>query len=153
MPAGNHRQQSQPPAPQRSRIGESAPVFRLPDLDGRSIGLSDFEGRDTLLLFWNPSCGFCSSMLPDLKAWESARPETGPKLLMISSGSVEVNRQMNLKSPVVLDHGFSVGRAFGVGGTPAAVLVDASGKIASAEVIGAPAVLALARSRRPRVTQ
>jgi hypothetical protein len=84
-------------------------------------------------------------MLPDLKAWESVRPERAPELLMISTGTVEANRQMNLQSSVVLDNGFSVGRSFGVGGTPSAVLVDAAGRIASPEVIGAPAVLALAQ--------
>jgi thiol-disulfide isomerase/thioredoxin/uncharacterized membrane protein YphA (DoxX/SURF4 family) len=129
----------------KSRIGEPAPSFRLADLDGRPVELSDFRGRDTLVLFWNPSCGFCNSMLPELKAWESVRPEKAPELLMISTGTVEANRQMNLQSSVVLDDGFSVGRSFGVGGTPAAVLIDGAGRIASAEVIGAPAVLALAQ--------
>ncbi len=32
--------------------------------------LEDFRGEETMVLFWNPGCGFCQQMLPDLKAWE-----------------------------------------------------------------------------------
>jgi hypothetical protein len=51
---------------------------------------------------------------------------------------------MGLKSPVVLDADFSVGRAFGASGTPSGLLVDAEGRIASELAIGAERVLALA---------
>jgi hypothetical protein len=51
---------------------------------------------------------------------------------------------MNLNSPAVLDQQFSVGRSFGTGGTPSALLVDAKGKVASEVAVGAPAVLELA---------
>ena len=29
-------------------------------------------GRESLLLFWNPDCGFCQAMQSDLLAWEAA---------------------------------------------------------------------------------
>jgi len=45
---------------------------------------------------------------------------------------------------VVLDEGFAAGWAFGAGGAPSAVLVDAAGRIASPVAVGAQAVLALA---------
>jgi hypothetical protein len=83
-------------------------------------------------------------MLDNLKAWEAQRPKGAPKLLVVSTGSIEANRAMGLRSPVLLDEGFSTGTAFGASGTPSAVLVDAKGKIASEIAVGAPAVLALA---------
>ena len=83
-------------------------------------------------------------MLPDLKQWEENRPEGAPKLLLVSAGSEEVNREMGLGSSVVLDQQFSVGRSFGASGTPSAVLIDKEGKIASEIAVGAPAVLELA---------
>jgi hypothetical protein len=55
---------------------------------------------------------------------------------------------MGLRSTVVLDQQFSVGRAFGAGGTPSAVLVDAEGRVASEVAVGAPAVLELAGVNR-----
>jgi hypothetical protein len=44
----------------------------------------------------------------------------------------------------VLDGSFAVGQAFGAGGTPTAVLVDSSGRVASGLAVGAPSVMSLA---------
>jgi peroxiredoxin len=135
-----------PAVPAGGRIGEPAPEIKLTDLDGKTVELKAFRGEKTLVLFWNPGCGFCSQMLPDLKAWEADPPKGAPKLLVVSAGTAEENRAMGLRSPVVLDQSFAVGSAFGAGGTPTAVLVDENGSIASELAVGAPAVLALAGS-------
>lgn len=130
----------------RLRVGEPAPDFTLPDLTGRPVKLDDFRGSKTLLLIWNPGCGFCQRMLEDFKAWETKRHRGAPKVLVVSTGTVEANEAMGLKSAVVLDEGFTVAPKFGATGTPMAVLVDAEGNIASELAAGAPAVLALAGS-------
>jgi peroxiredoxin len=126
------------------KVGETAPVVKLPDLEGNTVELADFRGEETLVLFWNPGCGFCQQMLPDLKEWEGRAPEDAPRLVVVSAGSEEANREMGLTSPVLLDQQFAIGRAFGASGTPSAVLVDAEGKVASEVAVGAPAVLGLA---------
>jgi peroxiredoxin/uncharacterized membrane protein YphA (DoxX/SURF4 family) len=128
------------------QIGDKAPPIKLPDLNGKMVELTRFRGHPTLVLFWNPGCGFCQRMLDDLKAWETRPPKGAPKLLVISTGTVEENRAMGLRSVVVLDQGFSAGSAFGATGTPSAVLMDAQGKIASSVEVGAPAVLTLANN-------
>jgi protein-disulfide isomerase len=87
-------------------------------------------------------------MLPEIKQWEANRPEGTPRLLFISAGTQEANREMGLASMVVLDQQFAVGRAFGASGTPSAVLVDAEGQVASGVAVGAPAVLELAELRK-----
>src|SRR5216684_2235261 len=134
--------------PSGPKVGERAPEFTLPDLSGKQVSLADFRGDPTLALFWNPGCGFCQRMLDDLKAWEAKPSEGAPRLLVVSTGSVEENKAMGLRSPVLLDQGFSVGNLFGANGTPMAVLVDAEGNIASEVAAGAPDVLALARSSK-----
>jgi thiol-disulfide isomerase/thioredoxin/uncharacterized membrane protein YphA (DoxX/SURF4 family) len=126
------------------RPGEAAPPIVLPDLDGRTIDLRDYRGRDTLVLFWRPSCSFCQRLTEDVRRWEAEPPRGAPRLLVVSVESIEANRALGFKSPVVLDEGFGVGRAFGVQGTPSAVLVDADGRIASTVAAGARGVLALA---------
>lgn len=123
--------------------GQPAFPFRLPALDGPTVALSDFLGHETLLLFWNPRCGFCRSMLPGLKAWETERPAGGAELLVISSGSEDENRAMGLSTRVLLDPDSRVATSFGALGTPMAVLVDATGSIASPVVAGAQAVFSL----------
>lgn len=135
----------QPPA---ARIGEPAPALALPSLDGPIVDLADFRGRETLVLFWNPDCGFCQKMVPDLRAWEATSPAGAPTLLIVSTGSVEANREQGLRSPLLIDEQFSVGPTFGANGTPMAVLVDAEGRIASEPAAGAQAVFALAGSSR-----
>lgn len=150
-PNGNGHGAPRPPA--ALRIGEAAPDFSLPDLSGQMVRLSDFRGSRTLVLFWRPSCGFCQRMLADLQAWEADPSEGVPRLLVVSTDSVESNQAMDLRSPVLLDKdGMSIGRLFGAMGTPMAVLVDEEGKIASELAAGAPAVLALAGAPEARPT-
>jgi thiol-disulfide isomerase/thioredoxin len=130
-------------------VDEPAPEVALTDLKGEIVELNDFgRGEKTLVLFWNPGCGFCQQMLPELKEWEANPPEGAPKLLVVSAGTEQANNQMGLASTMVLDQQFSVGRAFGASGTPSAVLVDAEGKVASEVAVGAAAVLELAGARR-----
>jgi peroxiredoxin len=133
--------------PVELKIGHPAPALKLPDLSGKLVDLAAFMGQETLVLFWNPSCGFCAKMLPELKQWEEHRPAEAPQLLLVSSGTIEANRTMGLRAPVVLDDNFASGMAFHVRGTPAAVLVDAEGKIGSGVASGAPAVFALANAQ------
>lgn len=137
-----------PTMPAAREIGEPAPEVKLADLQGTTVELEDFRGHETLVLFWNPGCGFCQQMLPEIKQWEENRPEAAPELLFVSAGSEEANRDMKLSSKVVLDQQFAAGRAFGASGTPSAVLVDAEGRIASEVAVGAPAVLDLAGASR-----
>jgi peroxiredoxin len=133
-------------------IGEPAPPINLPDLVGKTVTLEDFKGTKTLLLFWNPGCGYCQRMLEDLKAWEDDLPQSAPQLVLVSTGGAEANLAMGLRSQVLLDASFRVGNSFQATGTPSAVLLDEGGKIASELIVGAPGVLALAGMREVRPT-
>ncbi|MGH2531769.1 MAG: redoxin domain-containing protein [Thermomicrobiales bacterium] len=145
-PAANYDGQAAPDP----RIGQPAPAISLPDLEGKTVNLADFKGDPTLLVFWNPGCGFCRRMVDDLKAWEVNPPKGAPKLLLVSTGEVEANTSLGLASPTVLDQGFAIGRAYGASGTPSALLVDKDGKIASGVAVGSPGVLALANGQDPK---
>jgi peroxiredoxin/UPF0716 family protein affecting phage T7 exclusion len=128
-----------PPGP-----GQPAPSLARPDLEGREIDLADYRGRDTLVVFWQPQCPHCQKLAEDLRRWEAEPPRGAPRLLVVSSGSIEENRALELRSTIVLDEGFTIGKAFGARGTPSAVLVDGEGRIASTVGVGARDVLALA---------
>jgi thiol-disulfide isomerase/thioredoxin/uncharacterized membrane protein YphA (DoxX/SURF4 family) len=136
-------------APPGLSFGTPAPAPQLPDLAGKRVTLEDLGGQPTALLFWHPGCGFCARMLPDLRRWEADPPVGAPRLMLISGGAVETNRAMGLRAPVLLDQGFTVGRAFGAGGTPSAVLLDADSKVASSIAVGADQVLALLTAGPP----
>lgn len=134
--------------PARPALGDPAPELELLGLRGESVKLSHFRGHRTLVVFWNPGCGFCQTMLDDLKAWERDRSPDAPRLLVISRGTGEANRAMGLASPILLDQELAAARAFGAGGTPMAVVLDEEGRIASPITAGAPGVLALGTAIR-----
>jgi hypothetical protein len=97
--------------------------------------------RETLLLFWDPGCGFCADMLPALRERDATQDE--PALVVISTGDVSENRAMGLRAPVLLDDANTVGPSYGISGTPMAILVDSAGRIASEVAAGAATVLEL----------
>jgi len=137
------------PAPVALRIGEPVPPLVLPHLDSKTVDLSDeLRGTPTLVLFWRPDCVFCQRMLPELKAWEQRRARTAPRLLLVSTGTIDANRSLGLASPIVLDTDGYAARSFGATGTPMGLLVDAGGRIASSFATGAQAVMALARKQQ-----
>jgi peroxiredoxin len=125
-------------------LGDPAPPLARPSLDGTPVDLGDYRGRETLVVFWQPRCPHCQRLAEDLRRWEAEPPRDAPRLLVVSSGSVEDNRALGFQSTIVLDEGFAIGKAFGARGTPSAVLVDAEGRIASTVAVGARDVLALA---------
>ena len=139
---------AEPAEPEGLPVGTDAPAVELPALDGEPVPLAGLRGQETLLLFWNPDCGFCRSMHEQLLAWEESASGEGPQLVVVSSGDAEATRAEGFRSQVLLDETFEAGAAFHANGTPMAVLVDADGRIASEVVAGADAVLDLARGRR-----
>jgi peroxiredoxin/uncharacterized membrane protein len=136
---------NQTPPPRIAKIGEPAPPLRFQDLAGRTRTLASFYGSKTLLLFWNPECGFCQQMLGDLRTLEADQPPVGFRILVISTGTAGANRAMNLRSLILLDKGARAGALFGAHGTPMALLLDAQGRVASGVAVGAQDVVALAR--------
>src|SRR5680860_926481 len=93
-------EQAPPPAPAQPAApapavakgsGEPAPEIVLPDLTGKTVSLKDFKGSSTMVLFWNPGCGFCRKMADEIKEWEANPPQGAPKMLIVSTGTAEAN--------------------------------------------------------------
>jgi peroxiredoxin/uncharacterized membrane protein len=129
-------------------IGSSLPDLAVQKLSGEITPLSTFCGNKLLILFWNPSCGYCSRIRERLADWENRTGGGNTSVLIVSQGSVKANEQIGLRSPIVLDDDFLLGRVFGATGTPSAVLVDERGLVASAIVVGGDQVLSLLEAGR-----
>jgi peroxiredoxin len=123
------------------REGDTAPPLIYPDLEGRMVSLAELPGSPTAVLFWNPACPFCQQMLPDVKQWEKRASKKGTSLLVISTGSVEDNRKLGLRSSIVLDLNFSAGKAFGATGTPSGLRLDRDGRMISKLASGRQEIL------------
>jgi hypothetical protein len=144
-------------APLGLPLNERAPEFALPDLDGATISLSGLRagGKDALLLFLDPGCGPCIALLPEVAKW---RRQHGLSLTVavISRGTVQANRAKLAGydvGPVLLQTSDEIGERYQTLGTPAAVMVDASGRVASPVAQGAAQIRQLvARATRPATT-
>jgi peroxiredoxin/uncharacterized membrane protein YphA (DoxX/SURF4 family) len=148
VPTANGRRDQPAPAPSRpavSRVGQLAPELALRDLDGGLIALTDLYRERTVAIFWNPGCGFCQRMLPDLRALEDDPPDRAPQIVVLSGGEPDAVRELALRSRVLLDSDGEAMQAFGAGGTPMGVQIE-GGRIATPVAVGADAVLALIRS-------
>ncbi|HZS95121.1 MAG TPA: MauE/DoxX family redox-associated membrane protein [Chloroflexota bacterium] len=124
--------------------GVPAPGFALPALDDGIVGLHDLLaiGKPILLVFADPSCGSCGAVLPEIRAIEDSG-DPPATVAVVSRGSAEANRQ-RLSSygfqRVILQTDMEVASAFGVPGTPGAVIISPNGSIASRTALGVPAI-------------
>ena len=130
-------------APTGLPMGSVAPSFELADLDGEQKKLSQWSGRRVLLIFFNPQCGFCVRMAPDI----AALPMKTLMPLVISTGDAAQNQALvakhGIECPVLLQKQMEVAARYHVSGTPIGYLVDEQGRIASEMAVGAEALLAL----------
>ncbi len=121
--------------------GESAPDFTVPMLGGGRWSLADQRGIPFILLFSDPTCPPCRTLLATLDL-----PPTAA-VVLVSRGDPEANRQLvaerGLAAPVVLQRQREVARLFRTLDTPAAFAIDARGVIAAGPAIGAEAIAAL----------
>lgn len=53
-------------APDYAARNRLAPDFELPDLDGRSVKLSDYRGKVVVINFWTKTCAPCLDEMPSL---------------------------------------------------------------------------------------
>src|SRR6185312_10829034 len=74
------------PEPAGLPVGTVAPDFELPDLAGTRHKLSEYRGRDILLIFFNPKCGFCTKMAGNLAALPVAGGEGLATPLVVTTG-------------------------------------------------------------------
>lgn len=142
------RRDVQPREPGGVAIGTLAPDFELPDLAGKWRKLSEFRGRELLLIFFNPQCGFCTKMAADLAALPADGAGGRPVPFVVTTGNVEQMRKLvedyGIHCVVLLQEKMEVASLFGAQGTPMGYRIDREGRIASELATGADALFKLA---------
>ncbi len=105
----------------------------------------------TILVFTSATCGPCVGLLPELARWrEMLVGRLG--IHVLASGDAEANRRLADEHgmPVLLDQAVRSANAFGILGTPSAVEMDATGRVAAPAAAGAPAIEGLIRAALKR---
>lgn len=125
----------------RPEVGYFAPDFALPDLDGKTVRLSDFRGKKAVFLnFWATWCPPCRLEMPTMeKAYRTYRAD-GLEILAISidagpkSAVKNFLKEFDLTFPALLDPDMEVLRLYRISGIPASFLVDKEGIIRHREL-------------------
>lgn len=147
QPARLHQVQPRP-----LTVGDPLPEVTVADADGREVVLREILDGDSVLLLWDPDCGFARAIRDDVARWEAGRTSGDPALVVLTRRPLPADGS-GFAAPVLLDTGFVAGGRLGAPGTPSAVRVDAAGRLASPVAAGGPDVLALleaAVSAKPR---
>jgi hypothetical protein len=105
------------------------------------------DGRPCVLTFVSAGCGPCTTLLPELARWDAALADrlTFPVVSAGDAGVAAELVQQHGLTQVLADPDSAVSRAFGVPGTPCAVLVAPDGTVRSAPAAGQIAIEALVR--------
>jgi peroxiredoxin len=131
--------------------GSVAPAFTLPRLGGGEVSLSDYQGRQLLLVFSDPNCGPCEVLAPQLEAARQERPDLA--ILMVSRGEDakhEAKSRHGLAFPVGLQKKWEVSRLYQIFATPVAFLIGEDGRTIGEVAQGPGPVLSLiARTEGP----
>lgn len=125
-------------------IGTLAPAFTLEDLHGEMLSLDALRamGKPVLLVFSDPRCGPCNSLLPDVARWQREHHDE-LTIVLISRGALDINLDKSEEyglARVLLQQNHEVSQMYKVTGTPTAVLVLANGAIGSHLAQGADAI-------------
>jgi peroxiredoxin len=141
--------------PRGLAIGTRIPGFQLPDLQGRTVSLSDFRGKRVLLLYWSPGCGFCEMTAEELAPMQQELKKSDIQPVLVAYGSVAANETLateyQLDWPILPMKDTGVEKimtdsVFENCGTPSAYMLDGEGKVEHRLVVGSDAIVDMVRS-------
>ncbi|MGE5549115.1 MAG: TlpA family protein disulfide reductase [Bacteroidota bacterium] len=137
------------------RIGTKAPVFALPDLNGkvRSLAEEIKSHRVTLVNFWATWCPPCRGEIPALVAFYKDFAPQGVQILAVDlkEGMQEVSKfasGQGMTFPVLIDRTGAVADMYGISGIPTTYILDANGVIRDVIVGGTTKSVLSSKVRR-----
>lgn len=125
-------------------IGKAAPEFSAEDVNGRTVSLSDFRGKNVVLEWNNPDCPTVEASYDsgNMQATQAAAAADGVVWLTINSSGPWMQGNMNgaeVKSYVaaqkarptayLIDQEGVVGKAYGAKATPHMYIVNKAGAL------------------------
>ena len=110
--------------------------FKLIDLNGKEVSLSDFKGKKVFLNFWASWCDPCKSEMPDIEKLYTETKDSDLVILAVNLGEDKATvkdfsdtNKYNFK--ILLDTDQSVGKQYNISAIPTSYFIDKEGNIVS----------------------
>lgn len=120
----------------RSTIGQQRVDFTLPDLDGKTHHLSEWDGKIIIVNFWATWCPPCRKEIPDFVQLQEKYGAAGVQFVGVAVDQPEAIRDFIKTQPLnypilVGDEEGSISKQFGnnIGALPYTAVIDRTGKI------------------------
>lgn len=115
--------------------------FRLKDLDGKELSLSDLKGKKVFLNFWATWCPPCKAEMPEIEKLYQETKDTNLVIVTVEIGeplntvkSFIYDNKYNFK--VLIDPDQSVASKYNIASIPTSYFIDVDGNIISKNIGG-----------------
>jgi cytochrome c biogenesis protein CcmG, thiol:disulfide interchange protein DsbE len=123
-------------------VGMAAPDFSLPDIEGKTVRLSDYRGKVVFVNFWATWCKPCKEEMPSMEIlWDNFKSEDFV-MLAISMDRVTTKKDippfiesMKLTFPILTDSWGQTDKRYKLMGVPETYIIDQNGVLRE-KVIG-----------------
>jgi cytochrome c biogenesis protein CcmG/thiol:disulfide interchange protein DsbE len=116
------------------QVGDTAPDFSLPDINGKTVKLSDFAGKVVILDFFATWCPPCREEIPDFIKLQSEYKDKGFAMVGVAIVSLEEAREYAVKAginyPVLIDDGKTSASYGPIRSIPTTFVIGKDSKIA-----------------------
>jgi peroxiredoxin len=119
----------------RILVGDPAPVFTFPGLDGKMVSLTDYKGKVVFLNIWATWCPPCREEMPSMeKLYQQLKGEDF-EILAVSVDTSGANavapfmKEYELSFPALLDAGGTIQNLYGTTGLPESFIIGKEGII------------------------
>jgi peroxiredoxin len=122
-----------------AKIGAPAPLFSLPDQNGKTVNLADFSGKIVVLEWWNNECpvvqrhykaNTMNSLVTKYKdkdvVWLAINSTNGKT----NADNKKAGDAWTMDRPILNDSPGDVGHAYGATNTPGMYVIDKQGVLA-----------------------
>jgi len=115
-------------------VGNRAPDFELPTLEGGEVKLSDLRGERVMINFWASWCAPCRAEIPDMQEFYE---DTDIQILAVNLTQTEDNydnvpkfvKNYGMEFPILMDEENSASTTYQIQPIPTSFMIDSEGII------------------------